>query len=109
MDRGRMGRCRAGCPHPAVNIRQQFDKRGGAHGPRPTTLREGLGRICRGGALAPLAPSDEGAVSRKADWGRDKAGKKFLFSPSVICSANATSLVTPTAVGVRSATAEGGS
>ena len=45
---GRLWCCRAGCPHPAVNIRQQFDSRSGAHGPRPTTLRKGLGRICRG-------------------------------------------------------------
>ena len=42
-------------------------------------MDRGFGRTCRGGALAPLAPSDEGAVSRMADWGRDKAGKNFIF------------------------------
>ena len=48
-------------------------------------------------------------LSPKVTGGETKQGRTFVFSPSVICSANATSLVTPTAVGVRSATAEGGS
>ena len=45
---GRLWCCRAACPQAAVNIRKCSNRRGGAHGPRPTTLREGLGRICRG-------------------------------------------------------------
>ena len=46
------------------------------------------------GALAPSAPSDEGAVSPIGETGGETISEVcHQFSPSVICSANATSLV----------------
>ena len=40
MERGRMVCCRAACPQAAVNIRQQFDRRGGMS-PKGTSVGRG--------------------------------------------------------------------